>query len=67
MEGWQGNDRASGDHSVLAGERGEEGIEREGRAAEGRGGLSRSNWKVLIQLQRIGGRERGKEGSEVWA
>jgi len=34
--------------------------EKEGRAAEWRGGLSRFNWKILTRKQRIGGRERGK-------
>jgi len=36
MEGWQGSDRASGDHSVLAGERGEEGKGAQGSGREGR-------------------------------
>jgi len=32
MEGWQGSDRASGDHSVLGGER-----EKKGKGAQGSG------------------------------
>jgi len=35
MEGWQDSDRASGDHSALGGERGEEG---KGRAGQRKGG-----------------------------
>jgi len=36
MEGWQGSDRASGDHSVLAGERGKKGKGGQGSGREGR-------------------------------